>query len=52
MDKTAELILDGKSYKLPIIEGTEGEHALDISRNNNRPLQGRSSGLAPKSQRL
>ena len=31
MAKTAELIIDGKSYKLPIIEGTENERALDIS---------------------
>ncbi len=30
MSKTAELIIDGKSYKLPIIEGTEGERAIDI----------------------
>jgi citrate synthase len=31
MDKTAELILDGKSCKLPIVEGTEQERAVDIS---------------------
>jgi citrate synthase len=31
MDKTAELILDGKSCKLPLIEGTEHERAVDIS---------------------
>ncbi len=31
MDKTAELILNGKSSALPIIEGTEGERAVDIS---------------------
>ncbi|MFM7855322.1 MAG: citrate/2-methylcitrate synthase, partial [Flammeovirgaceae bacterium] len=31
MAKTAELILDGKSYKLPVIEGTENEVAIDIS---------------------
>lgn len=31
MSKTAELIIDGKSYKLPVIEGTEGEVAIDIS---------------------
>jgi citrate synthase len=31
MDKTAELKLDGKTYKLPLIEGAEGEHAVDIS---------------------
>ena len=31
MSKTAELIIDGKSYKLPIVEGTEGETAIDIA---------------------
>lgn len=31
MAKTAELIIDGKSYKLPVIEGTEKETAIDIS---------------------
>src|SRR6266699_3202372 len=31
MDKTAELILDGKSCKVPIVEGTEKERAVDIS---------------------
>jgi len=31
MAKTAELIIDGKSYKLPIVEGTEKEIAIDIS---------------------
>ncbi len=31
MAKTAELIIDGKSYKLPIVEGTENEIAIDIS---------------------
>ncbi|HEV8515947.1 MAG TPA: citrate synthase [Cyclobacteriaceae bacterium] len=30
MAKTAELIIDGKSYKLPIIEGTEKEIGIDI----------------------
>ncbi|MGE0773120.1 MAG: citrate synthase [Cyclobacteriaceae bacterium] len=30
MSKTAEFIIDGKSYKLPIFEGTEGEVAIDI----------------------
>ncbi len=28
--KFAELIIDGKSYKLPIVVGTEGEKAIDI----------------------
>jgi len=31
MEKTARLIIDGKTYELPIIEGSEGERALDIS---------------------
>jgi citrate synthase len=31
MAKTAELIVDGKSYKFPIVEGTENEIAVDIS---------------------
>jgi citrate synthase len=31
MSKTAELIIDGKSYTLPVITGTEGEVAIDIS---------------------
>ena len=32
MEETAKLIVDGKTYELPIIYGTEGERALDISR--------------------
>jgi len=32
MGKTAELIVDGKSYELPIVEGTENERAIDISK--------------------
>jgi citrate synthase len=36
MDKTAELILDGKSCKLPIIEGSEGERSVDISALRNQ----------------
>ncbi len=35
MDKTAELILDGKTCKLPIVEGTEREKAVDISALRN-----------------
>src|SRR6266699_1770712 len=31
MDKTAELILDGKTCKVPIVEGTEKEKGIDIS---------------------
>ena len=29
--KTAELIIDGKSYTLPLVEGTENEVGIDIS---------------------
>ena len=36
MEKTAELILDGKSCKLPIIEGSEGERSVDISTLRNQ----------------
>jgi len=32
MSNQAELILDGKSYLLPIIEGTEDEKAIDIGK--------------------
>ena len=31
MSKTAELIIDGKSYTLPLIVGTENEVGIDIS---------------------
>jgi len=31
MAKTAEIIIDGKSYTFPIVEGTEGELGIDIS---------------------
>ncbi|MBU2498148.1 MAG: citrate synthase [Proteobacteria bacterium] len=31
MDQTAKLIVDGKTYELPLITGTEGERAIDIS---------------------
>jgi citrate synthase len=31
MAKTAELIIDGKSYTFPIVEGTENERGIDIS---------------------
>lgn len=32
MSQTAELTLDGKSYELPVIEGSEAEKAVDISK--------------------
>ena len=32
MSKTARLVLDGKDYELPVIEGSEGEKAIDISK--------------------
>jgi len=31
MEKIAKLIIDGKTYELQIIEGSEGERAIDIS---------------------
>jgi citrate synthase len=31
MAKTAQLVLDGKTYEFPIVEGTENEKAIDIS---------------------
>ncbi|MBT8358185.1 MAG: citrate synthase [Desulfobacterales bacterium] len=31
MKKAAKLIFDGETYELPIVEGSEGERALDIS---------------------
>jgi citrate synthase len=30
MDKTATLTIDGKTYEIPLVIGTEGERALDI----------------------
>jgi citrate synthase len=35
MEKTAELILEGKTCKLPVIEGSEKERAIDISALRN-----------------
>ncbi len=32
MEQTAKLVIDGETFELPIIEGTEGEKAIDISR--------------------
>ena len=32
MAETAQIILDGKTYELPVIEGSEGEKAVDISK--------------------
>jgi citrate synthase len=32
MEKVAKLIVDGKAYELPIVEGTEGERAIEISK--------------------
>ena len=29
-DQTAELIIDGQSYHLPIIEGIEGDKSIDV----------------------
>ena len=32
MEQTVKLIFDGETFELPIIEGTEGERAIDISK--------------------
>ena len=32
MSNTAEIKVDGKSYELPLIEGSEQEKAIDISK--------------------
>mgnify|MGYP001428887881 CR=1 FL=1 len=32
MSETAKIILDGKTYELPVIVGSEGEKAIDISK--------------------
>ena len=32
MDEIAKLVVDGKEYELPIVTGTEGERAIDISK--------------------
>jgi len=32
MAETAKIILDGKEYELPVVEGTEGEKAVDITK--------------------
>ncbi|MFK7901200.1 MAG: citrate synthase [Cyclobacteriaceae bacterium] len=40
MSRTAELIIDGKKYELPVIEGSEGEVAVDISK-----LRGQSGAI-------
>ena len=40
MSDTAQLNLDGNTYELPIVEGTEKERAIDISK-----LRGMTSGV-------
>ena len=32
MDQTAKVIIEGKTYELPVITGSEGEKAIDITR--------------------
>src|SRR5687768_5835306 len=32
MSETAKIILDGKTYEYPVITGSEGERAIDISK--------------------
>jgi len=36
MPSTAKLTIDGKTYELPIVEGTEGERAIDITQLRNQ----------------
>ena len=36
MNRTAKLELEGKIYELPIVEGSEGEKAIDISALRNQ----------------
>ena len=36
MENTVKLIVDGKEYELPIISGSEGERAIDISNLRSR----------------
>src|SRR3954465_5897618 len=31
MAKTAQLIIDGKTYEFPVVEGSENEQGIDIS---------------------
>ncbi|MDX9788124.1 MAG: citrate synthase [Desulfobacterales bacterium] len=35
MTETAKLLLDGKTYELPVVVGSEGEKAIDITRLRN-----------------
>jgi citrate synthase len=32
MEQTAKLVIDGNTFELPIVTGTEGEKAIDISK--------------------
>ena len=32
MGDTAQLIVDGKTYEIPLVTGSEGERGLDISK--------------------
>ena len=36
MDKIARLIIDDKEYSLPVVTGSEGENALDITQLRNQ----------------
>src|SRR6187399_736972 len=35
MERTADLVIDGKGFKLPVVEGSEDELAIDISSLRN-----------------
>ncbi|MGD9022296.1 MAG: citrate (Si)-synthase, partial [Deltaproteobacteria bacterium] len=32
MEQSAKLVIDGKTFELPIVVGSEGERAIDISK--------------------
>ncbi len=36
MEKTAKLVIDNKTYEFPIVTGSEGERAIDISELRNK----------------
>ena len=36
MSKTAKLEFEGKTYQFPVVTGTEGEKAIDISQLRSR----------------
>jgi len=47
MSETAKLILDGKTYEFPVIIGTEGERAIDISTLRQQTASSRMTRDSP-----